>query len=232
MIPVNAWKQSRIGAAGSDAGQSDSPDYPASNRLIIRALVRPGVGPIDLTVNPGECVVVQGPSGAGKTLFLRALVDLDPNEGEVGLGDMDRDRTPAPEWRRRLAYVAAAAGWWEENVGRHFLDPAASGPLVERLGLPASALDWQVERLSTGERQRLALARALAGDPAALLLDEPTSGLDPDSMARVEAVLRERLDHGMPMILVTHDERQALRLGHRRYRMVAGRLDEEEKALS
>ena len=72
---------------------------------------------------------------------------------------------------------------------------------------------WPITRLSTGEKQRLALVRALLGAPDVLLLDEPTSGLDPDATAAVEALLRERLAAGLALILVTHDADLAARLG-------------------
>ncbi len=192
--------------------------------LKIRGLCRPGLEPTDLDVAAGECVAVSGPSGAGKTLFLRAVVDLDPNRGDVSLDGRDRDAMPAPDWRRRVVYVPAEAGWWADRVADHFPDPAIAAPLLTRLGLPAAALEWQVSRLSTGERQRLALARALVTSPEALLLDEPTSGLDPESTVVVESMLHERVADGIAVLIVTHDAKQAARLAKRRYRMDKGKL--------
>ncbi len=81
-----------------------------------------------------------------------------------------------------------------------------------------------MSRLSTGERQRLALIRTLSLSPRVMLLDEPTSGLDPDSVERVEGVLRQRLDDGAAIAIVTHDAEQAARLAGRFYRMAAGEL--------
>ena len=192
--------------------------------LKIRGLMRPGLESADLDVAAGECVAVSGPSGAGKTLFLRAIVDLDPNQGDVALDDRPRAEMPAPEWRRHVVYVPAEAGWWAERVGEHFSDPAIAAPLVTRLGLPAAALEWEVARLSTGEKQRLALARALVTSPRALLLDEPTSGLDPETAMTVESMLHERAADGIAILIVTHDARQAARLARRQYRMAKGKL--------
>jgi len=192
--------------------------------LKIRGLARPGVEPADLDVAAGECVAVSGPSGAGKSLLLRAIVDLDPNQGDVSLDGNARAALAAPDWRRRVVYVPAEAGWWADQVADHFPDPAVAAPLVTRLGLPAAAMEWEVARLSTGEKQRLALARAMVIGPDALLLDEPTSGLDPETTAIVESMLHERVADGIAVLIVTHDAKQAERLAKRRYRMAKGKL--------
>jgi len=192
--------------------------------LTISDLRRPGIEPVSLSVSEGECVAISGPSGAGKSLLLRAIADLDPNQGEVRLNGTARGAIPAPEWRRRVVYVAAESGWWAGDVGAHFADPSAAGDLLSELALPPDALSWPVARLSTGERQRLALARAFELEPRVLLLDEPTSGLDPESASKVEDLLRRRLAQGALIVLVTHDREQAKRIAGRRLRMEHGRL--------
>ncbi len=194
--------------------------------LSIEGLTRPGIAPADLHLAAGECVALSGPSGAGKSLFLRAIVDLDPNQGRLTLDGEDRDHMPAPRWRRLVAYVPAESGWWSDTVADHFPDPDAAAPLLAELGLPGEALGWPVTQLSTGERQRLALARALVTGPRVLCLDEPTSGLDPEAAARVEAILRRRLDDGVAILFVTHDPAQAGRLAGRRLTMEKGVLAE------
>lgn len=191
--------------------------------LEIDALATDMIGPISVRLAPGECMAVTGPSGAGKSLFLRAIADLDPNRGRVNLNGSARDAMPAPDWRKRVALVPAESGWWEDRVGAHF-DPAFDpAPMLEAVGLE-KALDWSVARLSTGEKQRLALVRALCRRPEALLLDEPTAALDAGATGRVEGLIRAALERGAPVILVTHDPAQADRLGARRYRMEAGQL--------
>jgi len=192
--------------------------------LKIRRLARPGLAPVDLDLGAGECAVLAGPSGSGKTLFMRAVADLDPNEGEVFVGGDARNRMPAPEWRRRVGYVPAEAGWWADRVADHFVDVDIARPLVARLGLGSEALEWRVARLSTGEKQRLALARVLVSSPRVLLLDEPTSGLDPETESKVESILHEKLASGAAILLVSHDIRQAERMARSRYRMEAGTL--------
>lgn len=192
--------------------------------LKIRNLTRPGLMPADLDLAEGECVALGGPSGSGKSIFLRAIVDLDPNDGDVSLDGISRSQMSAPDWRKRVCYVPAEAGWWADRVAGHFPDPDKARPLMVRMGLSPEALDWEVTRLSTGERQRLALCRALLSSPKVLLLDEPTSGLDPDTSAKVEAMLLERLQGGAAMVIVTHDAAQAGRMAKRRMVMDKGVL--------
>ncbi|MBE7941804.1 MULTISPECIES: ABC transporter ATP-binding protein [Ramlibacter] len=192
--------------------------------LELRGLRRLGVGPVDLRLAPGECVAIQGRSGAGKSVLLRMVADLDPHEGEALLDGQACSAMPAPQWRRLVSYVAADPGWWAEDVAGHFAagrDLAAELPL---LGLDPAAAGWAVARLSTGERQRVALLRALTPQNRVLLLDEPTSGLDPQSRDQVEALLRQRMADGGAVLLVTHDPELAQRMGHRRLRMEEGRL--------
>jgi ABC-type bacteriocin/lantibiotic exporter with double-glycine peptidase domain len=86
------------------------------------------LGPISLAVAAGECVGVQGPSGSGKSLFLRAVVDLDPNEGSVRIGSIDRPPVPSDQWRRRVAHVPAESGWRTGRVADHFGVGCVLGP--------------------------------------------------------------------------------------------------------
>ena len=181
----------------------------------MRNLQRLGLGPAGFDLADGECLSVRGPSGAGKSLLLRAIADLDPNQGELHLDGVARDAMPAPGWRRRIAHVPAEPGWWADLVRTHFEDWSAAAPLVVRLGPAEDCRDWPVSRLSTGERQRLALVRALLTEPRVLLLDEPTSGLDGDASGQVEALLQERLEAGASALWVTHDEAQAGRVARR-----------------
>lgn len=192
--------------------------------LVVTSLRRPGLKPATFRIEAGACVVLSGPSGAGKSLLLRAIADLDPCEGEVRLGSVSRRDVAAPAWRRQVMYVPAESGWWAQEVGAHFADRDAGAHLLEDVGLPDSALEWPVARLSTGERQRLALVRALALDPKVLLLDEPTSGVDPETTTRIESLLRRTLDRGTAILMVTHDRDQASRLADRQMTISQGRL--------
>jgi ABC-type multidrug transport system ATPase subunit len=143
------------------------------------------IGPVSFDIAAGECVALMGASGAGKSLLLRAIVDLDPNTGNVRVGDRVRSDMPASEWRKLVALVPAESGWWADRVGDHFPSTSDSTASIEALGL-ADSLEWEVSRLSTGERQRLAIARALCRKPEVLLLDEPAASLDEEATRRVE----------------------------------------------
>jgi putative ABC transport system ATP-binding protein len=183
-------------------------------------------GPFSLHLDAGECVVISGPSGAGKSLLLRMIADLDESHGTVRLSGTPRERMPAPLWRRQVTYVAAESGWWASLVSEHMQPAAEARRLLPRLGLSAQLFDAPVAQLSSGERQRMALIRAVIRHPSVLLLDEPTAALDGDSTLRVEALLAELAAAGTGLIVVTHNEAQAERLATRRYQMRAGLLDE------
>ena len=179
-------------------------------------------GPFDVSLAAGSCLAVTGPSGAGKSLFLRMLADLDPHEGEAWLDGAPRSGMAGPAWRGQVGYVAAESGWWLALVGPHFT--TAPLRLLGEMGLAADILDRPVALCSTGERQRLALARMLCRDPPVLLLDEPTGPLDQASVIAVESVLQSRLRLGAALIIVTHNPAQAERLGTQHVRIEAGRM--------
>lgn len=194
--------------------------------LEVRALKSPEMEARPFRLADGECLAVRGPSGAGKTLLLRALADLDPNEGDVRLDGRARATTSAPEWRRRVTYVATEPGWWADTVAEHFADWAAVSPLTAALGLPADCRLWPVARLSSGERQRLALVRALVQRPRVLLLDEPTGALDAETTGAIERLLAERFAAGTSALWVTHDLDQARRVAVRALVVERGRVSE------
>jgi putative ABC transport system ATP-binding protein len=195
--------------------------------LLVKQLRSELAGPFELQLGTGACTAITGPSGSGKSLFLRMIADLDPNQGQVWLNGRERASLPAPEWRKQASYVSAESGWWADVVIEHFITSSRSevAALAARLGLRADVLDAPVAQLSTGEKQRLSLVRALLPSPPVLLLDEPTGPLDEESVVRVEALLRERMATGTSIVLVTHDPNQAERLGSQHYRMVAGQLE-------
>ncbi len=205
------------------------------SRLRIEDLRYHIFGPIDLEIEAGECVGLAGPSGSGKSLLLRALADLDPYSGTLMLDETHCGDLSAPRWRRLVGMLPAEPQWWEESVGDHFTkhftkdDPAPPDPeLLGRLGFAPDVMEWSIGRLSSGERQRLGLARLLAARPRALLLDEPTANLDPANVGTVEALLAEyRTQERAPVLWVTHDPAQMPRVAARGYRMEQGRLIEQ-----
>ena len=192
--------------------------------LELKRLRRLHIGPIDFAVDAGECVSISGRSGSGKSVLLRAIADLDPHEGDALLDGQACLAMPAPQWRRQVTYVAAESGWWHDTVEPHFPPNTDFASLFPQVGIDASAAEQPVHRLSTGERQRLALLRALCLENKVLLLDEPTSSLDPESTALVEQLLHDRLAAGTAILLVTHDVEQAVRMGSRHVVLEDGAL--------
>lgn len=172
-------------------------------------------------------MAVQGASGSGKSLLLRALADLDPHEGEVSLDGKSYDSMPAPQWRRQVVYLPSEPGWWSDQVVEHFPFWEAVTPWLEAVGLSRAIRERAVQHLSTGERQRLALVRALVLEPRVLLLDEPTSGLDHKTTHAVEQILKQYLNRGASILWVTHDPEQARRVAQRCLFLESGRSREE-----
>ncbi|MFO7762167.1 MAG: ATP-binding cassette domain-containing protein [Wenzhouxiangellaceae bacterium] len=183
--------------------------------------------PVSLAVSRGEVACLSGASGSGKTRLLRAVADLEPHGGDCRLGDLRQSQIPAHRWRARVMMVPAESQWWHESVGEHFdVDPRDA---LEALDLPESAAEWSIDRLSSGEKQRLALIRALSHEPGALLLDEPTANLDADSIRRVERWLLEIIERRkLPTLWVAHDAEQIRRVSQRHFRIRDGRLREDK----
>lgn len=201
----------------------DSPDTPLL--LQIQQLHTPQVGPLDLALGAGELAQVAGPSGAGKSLLLRAIADLDRNEGLIRLEGQPRQALSGSDWRRRVGYLPADPAWWADTVGEH-LQPGGEHWL-EALGFGPDVRTWTVDRLSSGERQRLALVRVLQNRPRVLLLDEPTANLDPDNTLIMEGLIRDYLrDSDAAALWVSHDAEQRSRLGGRLLLMESGQLME------
>lgn len=194
---------------------------------------------VSLTVDAGEFAAIQGPSGCGKTtLLLTAGTLLQPDAGEIMFGDRPVQGLSAAE-RARLR--AESIGFVFQqfhlvpylSVLDNVLAPALAGhrngqlarahALIERFGLAARARHVPAE-LSSGERQRCGLARALLNQPRLLLADEPTGNLDEENAAVVLAALREFADAGGAVLLVTHDVRAAAS-ATTMLRMQAGRLE-------
>ena len=184
---------------------------------------------VDICVRRGETLCLLGPSGAGKSMLLRTLVRLhEPTSGTVVLEGRDVCELDPTALRRRMNLVqqssAMLEGTVEENL-RYGPELAGVPPteIGERIGtaLEDASLDGgflfrRAEKLSGGEKQRVAIARSLAMRPDILLLDEPTVALDPRSRRTVEdTILRLKDERGMTMVIVTHDVEQSMRLGDR-----------------
>jgi ABC-type Fe3+/spermidine/putrescine transport system ATPase subunit len=182
---------------------------------------------INLTINSGEYFIILGPTGAGKTILLEAIAGLYPVlGGEVWIEDKEVTRL-SPE-KRRIGivyqdYMLFSHLSVEENIAFGLkLRKCHKGEVKEKVNDVAEAvgithlLHRKPQSLSGGEKQKVALARALVIEPAVLLLDEPLSALDPETKERMQSTLREvHRKVGVTVIHVTHDFEEAIALGHR-----------------
>jgi ABC-type iron transport system FetAB ATPase subunit len=151
------------------------------------------------------------------------LADLDPHQGEAWLDDREMASFSGPAWRRHVGLLPAESAWWNERVGDNF--QGLDKTLLSLLDLPPDAMQWEISRLSSGERQRLALLRLLGNKPGVLLLDEPTANLDEKNIDRVEKLITEwRLQHQSAVLWVTHDSDQQQRVAGQSLRIADGRL--------
>jgi len=185
------------------------------------------VDDVSLRVERGELVALYGPSGSGKTTLLKLIAAvMEPDSGEVLVGGRDVARLPDREAARyRLRDVGFVLQTFHMIAGLSAIDNAAlklvgtgmkvreahqrMTPLLTRLGLDERA-DHRVGTLSMGERQRVAIAKALSTDPGLLLADEPTGNLDTRRGGEVLALLRElSQERGTAVLLVTHDPQAA-----------------------
>jgi len=164
-------------------------------------------GPLNISLEPGQCVGVSGESGCGKSLLLRAIADLDEHEGQLLLDNVSADSMPANEWRRQVALLPAESQWWFDTVGEHFSDLDES--LLNQFGFSGDVNDWSIRRMSSGEKQRLTLLRLLLNQPRVLLLDEPTANLDKRNTLIFEQLIAEYLkQHQASAFWVSHDHGQ------------------------
>jgi len=192
-------------------------------------------GPYSFQIIAGQIAGLHGASGAGKSLLLRAIADLDPHQGEVLLGEMVCDQVSAPDWRKSVGLLPAESFWWFDSVGEHFQLPGGNVvQILNLLGFEEDVFDWQVSRISTGEKQRLAIARLLQYNPRALLLDEPTASLDAANIDRTESVLVGYCrQQQVPLLWVSHDHEQLARVADKEYQMDSeGLLQQVREALN
>jgi iron complex transport system ATP-binding protein len=165
----------------------------------------------DLQLGPGELVAVIGPNGSGKTSLLRALAAIERTSGDVRVDGEDLQALGPSRRPHLVTYVPASRELvWPIStrdviaLGLPRPDPQRVEALIEQLELESLA-NRHVDRLSTGERARVLLARALAPKPRLLLLDEPLSNLDPYWVLRILEILQETVSGGSAALVALHD---------------------------
>jgi tungstate transport system ATP-binding protein len=193
---------------------------------------------IALTLAPGPPTVLIGPNGSGKSTLLRVAMGLlAPSRGRITWGGLEN----VPPLRRAIVFQRPAMLRRSAAANIRFALRAAGipraeharriGELLELVGL-GSLADRAARRLSGGEQQRLALARALARDPAVLFLDEPTASLDPTATKAVEDIIRAVSERNIKVVMATHDLGEARRLAGDIVMLHRGRIAETADAAS
>jgi len=192
-------------------------------KLVVKDLYYQHCGPVDIEINAGQCLAVSGASGSGKSLLLRALADLDEHKGDISLDDISMNELDAPEWRKKAALLPAESQWWFDTLGEHFSE--TDEQLIKQLGFPGNVMQWSVSRLSSGEKQRLALLRLLINKPSVILLDEPTANLDKHNTLLFEKIIEDYTkQYSACVIWVSHDAHQLERVSSMQYKIENGRL--------
>ena len=184
---------------------------------------------LSLTLAPGAPTVLLGPNGSGKSTLLRLAMGLaTPTSGCVTWGGRAAagERLAMMFQRPVMLRRTAAANVAYALAGKN---PSRVGELLAQVGLSHLATR-PARRLSGGEQQRLALARALARDPEILFLDEPTASLDPAATKAVEDIVRAVAASGVKIVMATHDIGQARRLAGDVVFLARGRLIERAEA--
>jgi ATP-binding cassette subfamily C protein CydD len=204
----------------------------------------PALSGVSMTIRPGDRITLTGPSGAGKSSLLTLLLCFaQPAGGRIEIGGVDLASIPSGEWRRQLSWVPQAPYLFTASVADNIAlgDPAASRAAIEGAAQAAGAAEFieslprgyateigeRGVRLSSGQRQRIALARAFLRDAPLLLLDEPTAHLDAVSARQLDAVITA-LRPDRTVIQVTHGQTQARDSG-RVFTLEAGRLGQAQR---
>lgn len=183
---------------------------------------------INFQIKATEIMGLSGASGSGKSRLLRALADLDDHQGDVLLDNLNQQDDSPHQWRKKVALLSAETHWWFDTLGAHF-NQSESPYLLDNLsalGLSDECLQWNVARLSSGEKQRLGLLRLLQNKPQVLLLDEPTANLDENNSLMFEQFIRHYIKNNQACALwVSHDVQQLTRVCAHRYVLENGGLN-------
>ena len=198
---------------------------------------------VTVDVYKGDVIAVIGPSGGGKSTFLRSLNMLEaPTSGSIIFdgADITAKKVNLAQHRQKMGMVFQHFNLFPNKTVLENLTMAPikikkvlkaqaeekAMALLDRVGLADRAHDYPAQ-LSGGQKQRVAIVRALAMEPEVMLFDEPTSALDPEMVGEVLEVMKELADDGMTMVVVTHEMGFAREVGSRVLFIDAGKIEEQ-----
>lgn len=195
---------------------------------------------INISISEGTTVSIVGPSGSGKSSLLKIIASLvNPLQGEIYYFGEDIANLDPIQYRREVQYVHQSpqlfSGTVAENlelpakIRKEKYDAKRVNDLLARVKLDADKfLNRDVQTLSGGEKQRIALVRSLIFLPKVLLLDEVTSALDEESTSLIEGLIKEINHNGITILWVTHDQEQSKKMADFRIHLDAGHLTRKE----
>ncbi len=205
-----------------------------SREVIVEGAPRAIVNDVSFEFQRGGIYTILGPSGAGKSSFLRLINRLDePTSGEISFDGKDYREYAPTLLRQRVGYLFQTPimfpGTVKDNIlfANDRLDEARVDQILATASVKTGLKDQRDDKLSGGEKQRVALARLLATEPNVMLLDEPTSALDPTYTEMIEKDIKKIVaEKGLTVIMVSHNPNQAVRMNGVGMLLVEGRLVE------
>ncbi|MBE7582852.1 ATP-binding cassette domain-containing protein [Staphylococcus aureus] len=195
--------------------------YKASDRIILDH--------ISLKVDKGESIAIIGPSGSGKSTFQKQICNLfSPTSGELYFKGKPYNDYDPEELRQRISYLMQQSDLFGETIEDNMIFPSlARNDKFDRKR--AKQLSSEVENMSGGERQRIAIARQLMYTPDILLLDESTSALDVNNKEKIENIIFKLADQGVAIMWITHSDDQSMRHFQKRITIVDGQISNTEE---
>ncbi len=206
--------------------------YKASDRIILDH--------ISLKVDKGESIAIIGPSGSGKSTFQKQICNLiSPTSGELYFKGKPYNDYDPEELRQRISYLMQQSDLFGETIEDNMRFPSLARndtfdrkrakQLIKDVGLGHYQLSSEVENMSGGERQRIAIARQLMYTPDILLLDESTSALDVHNKEKIENIIFKLVEQDVAIMWITHSDDQSMRHFQKRITIVDGKISKVEE---
>lgn len=194
---------------------------------------------LNLTIKRGDCISILGPSGSGKSILLKLCSDLiSPTKGEIVYNNKKYDDYNPVELRKKISYCIQIPYLFGSTVYDNLeypfklreknIDKDRVVKFLNDLNLNKDYLNKNIDSLSGGEKQRIALIRNLIFKPEILLLDEVTSGLDDENSEVVETLIKQLNKDGVTVLWITHDIKQSESIFNKRIHIQQGKVIREE----